>query len=647
MRVPDTKMESYGFPVEHREPNNRAYTPHTSDEEFPGLSSLSLNDRSYRLYSLKKDGQSWIKSICQESKLSENEIRKRAKQPRKASHSVESQLDKMSEARRHTIEDLLERTNQSDVNGYRWDIVAIINDKPEYTKRTGQVAAFSVILARVSPTTTRRDSNPVSRERRRSIYRAPEDDYSAIPRRESRPYSRVNTSPTRDDRAARQSQSYRQSQSILEEDPFGNNPLFSQDGKPVGASVFDKFSGASLPPHIAKDEPIGATIQSEKSKKNKASKADKNDDIIDIDALLGESGILPTKSKKGGKLIDPFEADDHHDDFEFPGAFPSDPFAEPKEKQRGRKQQVEQPWLPSNQNPMGWGRSKSKSKSKTRGLSVEIPKGNYRPVGPEITTAGNRKNQTYWTSHNSATASSIPSDASVLEAEYEEYSSSASSHDFEDYKQQRSAHPMGGQSYMPATSTGRYERPTNYHRRGPPSPRQNRYNGTLDYEPEHGFGNMNMHPQRRPSFKERHTSDGAMQRYSYQPTSGMQRPAIITQPNVPRFTPSMPMSAHPGTMSAHPNVYNTFDSAMTPFPSDLQHGRREQVTAAHAELYIAKEQHRDREMELLQRERDLARREVEMHQEFARRTSNAGRSGSSRYNHEPRLNRRNTSAYNY
>lgn len=625
-------MSSFGYSTENRGPA-RDYTPSNSDEDLPQLSGLSLNDKSYRLFSFRKDGRSWVNAVCTESSLSSSDIKKKAKRPRKASHSVEAQLDKMSPPRRNAIEDLLDRTIQKDINGDEWEVVAIDNDKPEWTKRTGEVTAFSVILGKVSLARQRTNSN--SQERlRRSTYLPSSQEFVVPGRRGSKSYNQTRTSPTRDSRGVnKQNQSYRNSQSILEQDPFGNAQLFSQDGKPITTSGTAVFNNAGLPPHIQQEEPIGAPPKFKKEKANegkvKKSKAAKDGDTIDLDALLGLSGLGGNGDLLGGHVLDDHRDvhdihDDHDDHLDHGFESPIEIFGAHDEGTRGRKQYAKG-W--GEKTPKG-GLSRSKSKSKPRRPSLHIPKDDSRRSIPDVTPGNKRRSQPYWGSHGSATTPSIRSDQSVLEAEYEEYSSSGSS-----------GGGFGGEwqgSYMP--NDGRYQKATNYHRAGPPSPQQGRYEPVT-------VGDRGYIPARRPSRVERYATEGAVTRYGYR-GQAQQRPPIISQHSAPRFTPTpttaYPMSAHPNNQlgSAYPSAYNTLDSALTPFPSEMH--THDSLQQQHAELYMRKEEHNAREMELLKRERDLAIREAEMHQEIARRRS----VGRSKYNHEPRLSRAYTEQYN-
>lgn len=604
-------MAGRGYASDDRE-TTRVYTPSMdSDDDLQHTPGLSLNERNYRLFQFRKEGRSWANApLCTESTMSEAEIKKRSKRTKKPTHSVDHQLEKMSQPRRMAIEDLIESIQRRDPDGDRWDVIAIDNDNPERTKRTGEVLAFSVTLARVGANTTRQRTGSLSQDRRRSTYLSPQREY-AVPEAR-RPKSYHPQSPTRDRRSPRQSDAFRKSHTIVEDDPFGSTLLFSNDGKPVNPQGSAAFTNAGLPPHIPLDEPIGAKPQKlDKQNKSRKSKKGQDDDIVDLDALLGNTGL-------GGDDDDLVQIDDDQDlGFDSP----IEVFGEPEKKTRGRKR-----------TDSGWGEktpkrgmSRSKSKSKPRRPSIHIPRDEAygRPI-PEVTPAsGRRRQQAYWGSHGSATTPSIHSDQSVLEAEYEEYSSSGSSVGWQE------AHPYESSGrYMPAD--GRYMKATRDHRRGPPSPQQPRYEMAADhaYIPQSAT-------TRRPR-QERFPSDGTIQRYSH----SFARPPLISQYSAPRFTPS---SAHPAT-----SMY-TYDAGLVPFPTEMAPApmrRRESMQVQDAQLYMQQDQDRDREIELLRRERDLAVREAEMHQEVARRAS--VRTSTSKYSHEPRLmqrDRRYSGAY--
>jgi len=603
-------MADLDYHAEERGPT-RVYTPSLdSEEELVPNSSLTLSERNYRLFSFKKEGRSWANALCSESTLSETEIRKRAKRTKKPTHSVDQQLEKMSLPRRMAIEDLLDRTHRRDPDGDRWDIVTIDNDKPEWTKRTGEVLAFSVILARLNP--TRQRTGSISQDRRRSSFRSsPQREYAVPNRRGSKSYH-ARQSPTRENGSGRLSQSFKNSQTILEDDPFGNANLFSNDGKPINPEGSAPFTNCGLPPHIPLDEPIGAKPQKDKHDKfkNKKDKANKDDDIVDLDALLGNVTL------DDDVLVTPLDNDHHGHDEHHGGAFDFDSPIQVigDDRPRGRKR-ADSGW--GEKTPKrGMSGNRSKSKSKPRGPPIQIPKDDYgRPI-PDITPGGRRNRQAYWGSHGSATTPSIHSDQSVLEAEYEEYSSSGSSAGYED---------VWRNAYMP--SDGRYPRATRDHRRGPPSPQHPRYSEI----PEPYI--FSSRPRR-----ERYASDTAITPYKYTTTAQTaNRPPLITQHTAPRFAPT-PTSAHPATAD-----YN-YSSGLVPFPHETQqptyHRRRESLQAVEAQLYMQ----RDREIELLQRERDVARREAELHQEEVRKAT-VRTGGSSKYTHEPRLSRRYTDVY--
>ncbi|KAK5077848.1 hypothetical protein LTR51_000028 [Lithohypha guttulata] len=362
-------MAAYGFAAEDRDPG-RTYTPtHSSDEDLPQLSSLSLSERRYRLFTLRKDGRSWIQHSSSESRLSESEIKKRASRSSKASHSVAAQLQKMSPPRRNAVEGLVERVNRRDVNGDVWDLYAIHNDQPEVTKKTGEVLSFSIVLNKVNP--TRQRTNSMSQERRRSAYISPTQEYAMPTRRGSKSYYTSHTNPIHDSNAARQSQSFRTSQTILENDPFGNATLFSKDGKPVVTPGTAAYPNAGLPPHIPLDEPIGAPVRDETEKKDgkpKKTKGNKDDDVIDLDALLGGSF---NDDVLGGHSHDKHhKGHEHQDDDDFDFDSPIEIVGE--NHGRGRKQN-EKGWG-SKTPKQGLSRSRSRPKFKQQRFSSSMPR---------------------------------------------------------------------------------------------------------------------------------------------------------------------------------------------------------------------------------------------------------------------------------
>lgn len=619
-------MADRGYASEERV-SARVYTPSMdSDDDSQHVSSLSLGDRDYRLFQFRKEGRSWANNLCTESTIPEIEIKKRARRTKKPTHNVDQQLAKMSPPRRMAIDDLLDRIHRKDPDHEQWEILTIDNDSPEWTKRNGEVLAFSVILARIGAVETRQRTGSISQDRRRSSYLSSRREYAEPERR--RPKSYHQQSPDRNRRSPRRGETPRRSQTVLEDDPFGSTPLFSNDGKPVNPQGSAAFTNAGLPPHIQPDEPLGAKPQKQdKQNKPKKSKKGQDNDVIDLNALLGNASL-------GGDVDDLLDGDPHDDreehDFDFDN--PIEVLGEHESKPRGRKRA-----------DSGWGEktpkrglSRSKSKSKPRRPSIHIPKdARYgRPI-PEVTTAGGRRRQQhYYGSHGSATTPSIHSDQSILEAEIEEYSSSGSSAGW----QEAHSHEYSSRC-MPAD--GRYVKATKDHRRGPPSPQQMRYEIAADYD----YVPQSATP-RRPAPQERFPSDGVIERYNhtYTPISAT-RPPLITQHSAPRFAP---MTTYPAM-----SPYN-YEPGLTPFPGEMVQAtpapgimrRRDSMQVQDAQLYMQRSSDKDREIELLQRERDLARREAEMHLETARRAS--VRTSTPKYNYEPRMmprDRRYSGAY--
>lgn len=611
-------MAGRGYAPEDRE-STRVFTSSVdSDDELQRIPGrpVPLGERDYRLFHFRKDGRSWANApLLTESTMSETDIKKRARRTKKPTHNVDQKLDKMSEPRRLAIVDLLESVQLQDRDRERWEIVAIDNDSPERTKRTGEVLAFSVTLARAGANTTRQRTGSLSQNRRTTAYLSPDLEYAESNRRRPKSYYAQQT-PILETRERRRSpkrtDNARRSQTIIEDDPFSSTPLFTTEGKPANLQGSGGFVGTGLPPEIPPDEPIGTKPQKQgKKNKSKKFKQGQNDDIVDIEELLGNTGL--------GDDADGVVVLDDHDDQDPDVDSPVEGFDRKASKLRGRKR-ADSGW--HEKAPKGgMSRSRSRSKPKPRRPSVHIPHDDpyARPI-PGVIPGGGRRRQQYWGSHGSATTQSVHSDQSVLEAEYEEYSSSGSSAGWQEAR----PHEFPGH-YVPAD--GHYAKITKDHRRGPPSPQYTRYDPAGDQ----GYVPQSAAP-RRPR-QERFPSDGAIQRYghTYTPVAAT-RPPLVLQHSAPRFIPTM---SHPGY---------TYDTGITPYPSDMVPAsrapmpdamhRRDSMQAHEAQLYMQREQGRDREIELLQRERDLARREAEMHHEYARRVGE--RPSTSKYNHEPR-----------
>lgn len=680
----------------------RVYTPSLdSDEDLPRLSNLDISDKSYRLFSFRKDGRSWAQSQCSEVVLPETEIKTRAKRVKKPKHTVDAQLEKMSIPRKNAIDDLLDDVKRRDPNGDQWDIVAIENDKPELTKRTGEVVSFSVILAKTP--LARSSTKPVSQERRRSFI-SPTQEFAVPARRGSKSY---NTQGPVLERSSRQSQSYKNSQAILEDDPFGNKSLFSADGKPLDPLGSNPYTKSGKLADAVLGEPFGAK-QSKglKEKPGKKANKPKDDGLIDLDALLGLSS-----SNQPDLLGDPLDDNhQHYDQGHHSDGYGNDSPIEieiddhnPNSRGRKRNDSGYASKTPK-RSPPG---NKSKSKSKSRGLSVNIPgqwptpnlgsdpldtpkysarpveiishdkynprpsearpRDKYAPRPVDVTSAGRRRHQPYHSSKIStetAPSARSYSDHSLIEAEYEEYSSSGTSegispheHDLDPHHEQ---HPADWRSSY-TQPDGRYTRATRDHRRGPPSPQHTRY------EPDPVSYTSVTSPTRTSSTRrprsERFISDGAIQPYVYN-TPSSARPTIINQPS--RFDPYGPIPQSATSLYNHESTL--------PYPSELE---RTRTRDAERYMSLTSDHDKDQEIERLQwerdmarRERDLARSEAEMHQEIARRasvsigggrererrermigdvSSRDGRSDASgrsgRYTHEPRLSRRYTDAY--
>ena len=57
-------------------------------------------------------------------------------------------LERLEPQHRHVLECLLRKVNCCDPHGHQWRIVAVDIENYKFTKRTGEIDAFSVVLVK-------------------------------------------------------------------------------------------------------------------------------------------------------------------------------------------------------------------------------------------------------------------------------------------------------------------------------------------------------------------------------------------------------------------------------------------------------------------------------------------------------------------
>lgn len=121
-------------------------------DDFSKICTFARKDDQHKIFFLRKDGLDWSQSKCLESFMPASEINDRInygpKKYRRYKQNVQRTLDKFEPLRRRTVEVLWQELNRCDPHGYTWHIVATDIENIKLTKRTGEVAVFSVIFAK-------------------------------------------------------------------------------------------------------------------------------------------------------------------------------------------------------------------------------------------------------------------------------------------------------------------------------------------------------------------------------------------------------------------------------------------------------------------------------------------------------------------
>ncbi|KAK5103918.1 hypothetical protein LTS08_003341 [Lithohypha guttulata] len=132
----------------------------TFQDDLTKPCTYARGDSQHRIFFLRKEGPDWTRSRCTESFMPAPQINDRVKRgptkSRQKKQNIKWTLEKLEPRRRSTSEHLLQEVNRCDPHGYKWCIVAIDNEDPMFTKRTKEVAVFSVILAKASDDPTSR-----------------------------------------------------------------------------------------------------------------------------------------------------------------------------------------------------------------------------------------------------------------------------------------------------------------------------------------------------------------------------------------------------------------------------------------------------------------------------------------------------------
>lgn len=395
----------------------------------------------YIMYRIEKEGEDWQYATRSITLAPQDEI---ARTARKGEGRVLKETANMSALRKKHLEKLVEDINADESSDYSWDPVFV--DAPRQTNRSrGKIECkrMDIILAktlsRPKPTRTRSRSvagkliDALEPSKSKSKDKGKGDKFE----KDDKKKDKDGDSKGRD-----------RKDSVLDDDPFQEKPLFHRTGKPMDDYGPLEYHNGGLPPEIPRDKPIGARTDEEKRRDEKIAKRSKSrprdqggdDGIINVSEVI--AGPLDGPPANIADLLrDPPRGGSRRrkgsvrDDLIEP--------LEPIEVEAGRSR--------SRRRPSVNARSRSRLRSQSRPESIRFPP-NYMTRSYMGDSAG----------------SSISSDESRYGLDREERSS---------YTSQDTYHSMTGRGSRYADDHGYsrpYKREKEYkeHHRGPSASRQ-------------------------------------------------------------------------------------------------------------------------------------------------------------------------------
>ncbi|KAJ9604261.1 hypothetical protein H2200_011095 [Cladophialophora chaetospira] len=236
---------------EERVPNvQQRFDRMTLDDEIPEMRPRTERippSEDYLYYRMSKRGEDWSECVQKHIPAPIDEIERKAKRSRGGDGPILEQLTKMPTLRRDMLDTVIKRANDKETGDARWEVVYIKSRKVQTRKGKMEVPEMDVILAR-----TRKRS----KSRAKSFATGGEKERRGVVRETAY----VNDSYTRP-----------RKDSVLDklEDPVANLPVFEPDGRPRDDQGPMHFNNSNLPPHIAREMPLGAKPEKKKEKGDK------------------------------------------------------------------------------------------------------------------------------------------------------------------------------------------------------------------------------------------------------------------------------------------------------------------------------------------------------------------------------------------
>lgn len=274
----------------------------TLDDEFPEIRPRAERLRSadvvpaskdYLYYRLTKRGDDWSSCARKPIPAPIEEIEKKARRSKGGDGPVLEQLTRMPPLRRDMVDEVVRKANDQETGDAHWEVVYIKSKKVQTRRGRMEVPEMDVILARAS---ARSRAKSFAGEKVRRTESVKEKKY-------------VNDSYSRS-----------RKDSVLDklEDPVANLPVFESDGRPRDDVGPMHFNNSNLPPHIAREMPLGSKLEKPKDKGDKKKKRDKSRSKSRERGSLAHHDegvfIVPEVDEFTGEGADPITVDGMFDD---------------------------------------------------------------------------------------------------------------------------------------------------------------------------------------------------------------------------------------------------------------------------------------------------------------------------------------------
>ncbi|ETI21654.1 hypothetical protein G647_08001 [Cladophialophora carrionii CBS 160.54] len=203
--------------------------------------------QDYLYYRLSKRGDDWSSCVKKPIPAPIDEIERKAKRSKGGDAPILEQLTKMPSLRRDMLDEVVRKANDKESGDAYWEVVYIKSKRVQTRRGKMEVPEMDVILAR-------------TRGRAKSRTKSFANSGERVKREVVKEKQYINDSYGR----ARKD-------SVMDklEDPVANLPVFEADGRPRDDLGPIHFNNSNLPPHIAREMPLGTKLEKKKEKAEK------------------------------------------------------------------------------------------------------------------------------------------------------------------------------------------------------------------------------------------------------------------------------------------------------------------------------------------------------------------------------------------